>query len=161
MHVPAALSETVAWWAAAYGDHRLLSVSVRFLHIIGLVIGGGTAIVTDRAILIGARGGLPERASAMALLHRSHRTVVPALVLVVATGVLLSAADLSTFFGSPIYWLKLSLVALLLVNGAGLVAAERLATRTNAWRRLAFGSAASLTLWVVLLFVGTLLTASA
>ncbi len=161
MHVPAVFSDAVAWWAAAYADHRLLSVSIRFLHIAGLVIGGGTAILTDRAILRGARGAADERASAMASLHRSHRTVVPALVLVVATGVLLSAADVSTFFASPIYWTKLSLVALLLVNGAGLVAAERLAVRRNAWRRLAFGSAASLTLWIVLLFVGTLLTASA
>jgi hypothetical protein len=160
MHVPAALSDAIAWWAAAYGDHRLLSVSIRFLHIIGLVIGGGTAIVTDRAILRGARGTADERASAMAILHRSHRTVVPALVLVVATGVLLSTADLSTFFGSPIYWVKLALVALLLLNGAGLVTAERLAAQRDAWRRLAFGSAASLALWVVLLFVGTLLTAS-
>ena len=161
MHVPAALSNAVAWWAAAYGDHRLLSVSVRFVHIASLVIGGGTAIITDRAILRGARGGADERASAMASLHRSHRTVVPALFVVVASGVLLSTADLSTFLASPVYWVKLALVAVLLINGAGLVAAERLATRRDPWRRLAFGSAASLTLWIVLLFVGTLLTASA
>jgi hypothetical protein len=161
MHVPAVLSDAVTWWASAYGDHRILSVSIRFLHIAGLVIGGGTAIVTDRAILIGARGSADQRASALAVLSRSHRTVVPALVLVVASGVLLSAADLSTFFASPIYWVKLSLVALLFVNGALLVAAERLAVRKNSWRRLGIGSAASLTLWIVLLFVGTLLTASA
>jgi hypothetical protein len=161
MHVPATLSNAVAWWAAAYGDHRLLSVSIRFLHIASLVIGGGTAIITDRAILRGARGGADERASAMASLHRSHRTVVPALFVVVASGVLLSTADLSTFFASPIYWVKLALVAVLLVNGAGFVAAERLAAHRDVWRRLAFASAASLTLWFVLLFVGTLLTASA
>ena len=161
MHVPAALSNAVAWWAAAYGDHRLLSVSIRFLHIVSLVIGGGTAILTDRAILRGARGGADERASALAVLHRSHRTVVPALVVVVASGVLLSTADVSTFFASPIYWVKLALVAVLLINGAGLVAAERLVARRDVWRRLAFASAASLTLWIVLLFVGTLLTASA
>jgi hypothetical protein len=125
------------------------------------VIGGSTAIITDRAILRGARGGADERASAMASLHRSHRTVVPALVVVVASGVLLSTADLSTFFASPIYWVKLALVAVLLVNGAGFVAAERLAAHRDVWRRLAFASAASLTLWFVLLFVGTLLTASA
>jgi hypothetical protein len=161
MPVPAALSDAVTWWAAAYGDHRLLSVSIRFLHIAGLVVGGGTAMITDRAILRGARGNADERASAIVSLHRSHLTVVPALVLVVATGVLLSAADLSTFFASPIYWVKLGLVSVLFINGAGLVAAERLAARKDAWRRLAFGSAASLALWIVLLFVGTLLTASA
>ena|SRR6476469_7265978 len=161
MHLPATLTQGVAWWAAAYGDHRILSVSIRFLHIAGLVVGGGTAVVTDRAILRGARGTPDQRALAMLTMGRSHRTVVPALVLVVATGLLLSAADTATFFASPIYWTKLALVALLLVNGAGLVLAERVATQSNAWRRLAFGSAASLVLWFVLLFVGTLLTASA
>jgi hypothetical protein len=155
------LSNAVAWWASAYSDHRVLSVFVRFLHIIGLVLAGGTAIVTDRSILRAARGTAEQRASAMVLLARSHLTVGPALVLVIATGVLLSAADLSTFFASPVYWVKLSLVALLLVNGAGLFFAERLARRQDAWKRLAFGSAASLALWIVLLFVGTLLTAAA
>jgi hypothetical protein len=161
VHVPAVLNDAVSWWAAAYQDHRILSVSIRFLHIVGLVVGGGTAIVTDRSILRAARGTADQRASAMTLLGRSHLTVVPALVLVVATGVLLSAADLSTFFASPVYWVKLSLVALLLANGGGLVAAERLARRNNSWNRLAFGSAASLALWIVLLFVGTLLTVAA
>jgi hypothetical protein len=155
------LSNAVAWWASTYSDHRILSVSIRFLHIIGLVVGGGTAMVTDRSILRAARGSADQRASAIGLLARSHLTVVPALVLVVLTGVLLSASDLNTFFASPVYWVKLALVALLFVNGAGIVAAERLARRQDAWKRLAFGSAASLALWVVLLFVGTLLTAAA
>ena len=161
MHVPAFLGDAVAWWAALYSDHRLLSVSVRYLHIIGLVVGGGTAILTDRTILRASSGTPDQRASAMATLARSHRTVVPALILVVASGVLLSAADTATFFASPVYWVKLTLVALLLVNGAGIVAAERIASRSGAWRRLRIGSAASLALWAVLLFVGTLLTAVA
>ena len=161
MHLPVALSNAITWWASAYGDHRVLSVSVRFLHIIGLVVGGGTAMMTDRAILRGARGDASQRAAALATLARSHRTVVPALVLVVATGVLLTAADSATFFASRIYWVKLSLVGLLFANGAGLVVAERMAAQPKAWRRLAFGSAASLALWIVLLFVGTLLTAAA
>jgi hypothetical protein len=160
MHVPAVISEAVSWWASAYGDHRLLSVSIRFLHIVGLVVGGGTAIVTDRAVLRGARGTPDQRALAMITLSRSHWTVAPALALVITTGLLLSAADTATFFASKVYWLKLSLVALLLLNGAGLFLAERIAENEKAWRRLAFGSAVSLALWVVLLFVGTLLTAS-
>ncbi len=161
MHLPMVLSNAITWWAAAYSDHRVLSVSVRFLHIIGLVVGGGMAVATDRAILRAARGDASQRAAALATMARSLRTVVPALVLVVSSGVLLTAADVSTFFASPIYWLKLSLVGLLMVNGAGLVAAERIAGQPNGWRRLALGSAASLALWIVLLFVGTLLTVAA
>jgi len=60
-----------------------------------------------------------------------------------------------------VYWTKLALVALLLANGYGLVVAERVARRGHAWKRLAMGSAASLVLWFVTLFVGTLLTAAA
>ena len=97
----------------------------------------------------------------MAMLRRAHRTVVPALVLVAASGLLMTAADTDTFFHSPVYWTKIALVVLLFANGGGLVLAERIAGQPTAWRRLAVGSAASLALWIVLLFVGTLLTAAA
>jgi hypothetical protein len=160
MHLPQALGTTLTWWSSTYSDDRLVSVSVRFLHIAGLVIGGGTSVATDRVVLRAWHGDQAARSAALGALTRAHRTVVPALVIVVATGVLMTAADTATFFASPIYWTKIALVALLFANGAGLIAAERAAGRLAAWRRLAIGSAASLVLWVVLLFVGTLLTAA-
>ncbi len=43
-----AVSSVVSWWASAYSDHRAISVAIRFLHIAGLVVAGGTAIATDR-----------------------------------------------------------------------------------------------------------------
>lgn len=161
MHLPEIFRTTLAWWSSTYSDDRLVSVSVRFLHIAGLVVGGGMSITTDRAVLRAWRGDETARSAALASLARAHRTVVPALVVVVATGVLMTAADTGTFFASPIYWTKISLVALLFANGAGLFAAERVAAAGREWRRLAIGSAASLALWIVLLFVGTLLTAAA
>lgn len=158
MHVIVAVSSVLSWWASAYGDHRAISVTIRFLHIAGLVVAGGTAIATDRAILLASAGDDSRRATALAALARSHYTVVPALVLIGATGILMTAADVGTFFASRVYWTKLTFVALLFANGYGLVVAERLVKQGKGWRRLAMGSAVSLVLWFVLLLLGTLLT---
>jgi hypothetical protein len=156
-----AVSNVVSWWASAYSDHRAVSVTIRFLHIAGLVLAGGTAITTDRVILLASSGDAARRAAAVATLSRSHYTVIPALVLIVTTGILMTAADTATFFASPVYWTKLAFVALLFANGYGLVVAERLAKQGKAWTRLAVGSSVSLFLWFVLLLLGTLLTVAA
>lgn len=161
MTVPMSVHDALAWWTTVYSDQRLVAVSVRFVHIAALVIGGGTAIAADRMVLRAARGNAAAREAAIAVVRRAHRTVTPALVLVAASGVLMTAADTDTFLHSPIYWTKLALVALLVANGGGLVLAGRMLGRPSGWRRLAVGSAASLVLWIVLLFVGTLLTAAA
>jgi hypothetical protein len=160
MHLPIAVTSVLSWWASAYSDHRAISVAIRFLHIAGLVVAGGTAIATDRTILLAAADAT-RRSAALATLSKSHYTVVPALVLIVATGVLMTASDTATFFASPVYWTKQAFVVLLLANGYGLVVAERLARQGKAWTRLAIGSAASLFVWLLLLLLGTLLTVAA
>jgi ABC-type spermidine/putrescine transport system permease subunit II len=161
MHFPVVLSGFLNWWASVYSDHRVVSVAIRSVHIGAIVVGGGTAIATDRAVLRAARKGPETRNAALSMLAAAHRTVVPALAAVIATGVLMTAADSSTFLPSPLFWTKVALVLLLLTNGYGLVVAERLAVRGIAWKRLAVGSAVSLTLWIVILIVGTALTAVA
>jgi hypothetical protein len=160
MHLPIAVTSVLSWWASAYSDHRAISVTIRFLHIAGLVVAGGTAIATDRTILLAA-GDATRRSAALVTLSRSHYTVVPALVLIVGTGILMTAADTGTFFTSSVYWTKLFFVSLLFANGYGLIVAERLARQGRSWRRLAIGSAASLLLWMLLLLLGTLLTVAA
>ena len=155
-----AVSNVVSWWASAYSDHRAISVAIRFLHIAVLVVAGGTAIATDRTILLAAADAT-RRPAALITLSRSHYTVVPALALIVATGVLMTAADTATFFASPVYWTKQAFVVLLFANGYGLVVAERLSKQGKPWKRLAIGSAASLFFWFVLLLLGTWLTVAA
>ena len=155
-----AVSSVVSWWASAYSDHRAVSVTIRFLQIAGLVVAGGTAIATDRTVLLAAADAT-RRPAALITLSRSHYTVVPALALIVATGVLMTAADTATFFASPVYWTKQAFVVLLFANGYGLVVAERLSKQGKPWKRLAIGSAASLFFWFVLLLLGTLLTVAA
>jgi hypothetical protein len=163
MALPTFLASAIASWADFYDAHRMLSVSVRYLHLAGLVVGGGTALATDRRVLRALRSDPPERSATVAALHASHRVVVPALALVVMTGVLMTASDTATFLASPLFWAKMGLVTLLLLNGVGLVAAERAVTRERAkgWSWLGVTSAASLVLWLVILFMGIWLTSAA
>ena len=163
MHAPAFLASAVASWAAFYDGHHAVSVSVRYLHLVGLVLGGGTALAADRQILKASRSGPEERSAVVTALHASHRVVVPALAVVATTGFLMTMADTDTFFASRLYWSKLGLVTLLFVNGLGLVAAERAIAsgRTQSWLGLGIASATSLVLWLAILLAGVWLTVAA
>jgi hypothetical protein len=157
-------SGAVAWWANYYESHHVVSVTIRFLHLAGLLIGGGTAIATDRQLLRAVTGGGEQRTIALGILRQSHRIVVPAVSLVVLSGLLMTAADSATFFASRIYWVKIALIGLLLANGTGLLAAEAAVAKsagTKGWTRLAAGSLASVMLWLLILLMGTWLTVAA
>lgn len=160
---PAFLAPAVQAWADLYGNHQVVSVAVRFLHLAAILVGGGTALTVDRRCLKAARSGEPARAAALADLAAAHRVVVPALAVVAATGALMALADAETFFASRLYWSKMGLVGLLLLNGLGLLAAERAVGRgsAEAWTRLGLVSAASLLLWLSTLLAGVVLTVAA
>ncbi|HXE31506.1 MAG TPA: hypothetical protein VN515_06870 [Terriglobales bacterium] len=146
-------------WASLYANHALLRTIVAFLHIGGLALGGGTAISADLANLAAYRRA-GERPTALARLVSSHRVVVPALAVVFISGFLQLGSDLSTFTFSRVFWIKMSLVALLLVNGLLLLRAERAALGDDApqvWRRLRRASWTSLTLWLGITFLGAAL----
>jgi hypothetical protein len=83
--------------------------------------------------------------------------------LMVTTGLLMTVTDTDTFFGSRLYWVKMSMVGLLLLNGVGLLAAERAIARERpkGWLWLGLTSAASLVLWLAIVFVGVWLTVAA
>jgi hypothetical protein len=163
MGAPAFLAPAIEWWSALYGDHQAVSVAVRYLHLAGIVVGGGTAIAADRRVLRDGKGGEDARRAALAETAAAHRVVVPALALVVATGALMAASDVETFLSSRAYWLKMGLFALLLLNGGVLLAAERAAgaRRPTGWPALRAASAASLALWLAVLLAGVWLTVAA
>lgn len=164
MTPPALFSGVLTWWSALYSDHHAVSVTVRFLHLAGLVVGGGTALAADRHLIAAVSQDAAARRVALALAGASHRVVVPALALMVVTGLLMATADLETFLNSRLFWFKMGVVGLLLTNGALLVLAERAALRDGGdpgWARLRLVSAASLTLWLLALLAGTWLTVAA
>ena len=159
------MTSFTSWWAAYYSDHQMLSVTLRYVHLAALMVGGGTALAIDRVVLGTARRRTEDRRhAAMTALSGSHRVVVPALIVVAATGVLMTAADWSTFEASRLFWTKMALFAMLVANGGALVAAERRyadGVALEKWRRVIIASGASVLLWLVILWVGEWLTIAA
>lgn len=148
------LLASAAGWAAYYGAHPYVALAVRWLHLSGLVGGGGAAVVADRQVLV---AGEANRAGALEWLAATHRVVITGLVVMGVSGALMAAADLETFLGSKLYWIKMGLVGLLALNGAGVYRSGRAALRDPAgrsWTWVRVTSTVSLALWLLLVFVG-------
>lgn len=160
---PAVLASVTQAWADLYSRHQAVSVAVRFLHLAALIVGGGTALAADRQVLRALRMDPAQRADTVASLDASHRIVVPSLAVIVVTGLLMTLADASTFVGSRLYWFKMGLVGLLLLNGLGLLAAEHALAggRRRGWSWLGITAALSFLLWLAILFTGVWLTVAA
>ncbi|MBZ5496999.1 MAG: hypothetical protein LAP85_11405 [Acidobacteriia bacterium] len=153
-----------AWWSSYYGNHQVASVTIRFLHLAGLIMGGGTGLFADRQVLRAARSAPGEREAVLATLSRAHAHVISWILIVGITGALMTAADTATFLASKVYWAKMILVGLLIANGVALFFVERRTRRLGAaseWSRLVIVSTISAVLWLVTLFMGTLLTVAA
>jgi len=159
-----AVSPWIKAWATYYGDHALLSTTVTYLHLAGLVVGGGAAVTTDRQILRAWHRGGTWRPATLLDVAAVHNFVVGGLVLTVLTGALMLFADLDTFMASPLFWWKMGGVTLLLANGAVLSWAEGLARRSDGargWPILGSVSVMSMALWLITLFLGTYLKTAA
>ncbi len=146
-------------WASIYSNHAALRTGIDFLHIGGLLVGGGCAIAADRMSLRAASWEPSARALHLRSLGDIHRIVVVGLAAVMASGLLLFAADADTFVHSTVFWLKMALVVGLLSNGVRLVAAGRQIERgdAGAWGRLRRASGVSLALWLLITLAGAAL----
>ena len=147
-----ALGSAVSSWAHLYNNNHVVNATVTFAHFAGVLIGGGLALSADRdAFRAGAETG--AGASTLPIDRLLHRWVLSALALVFASGVLMMLADLDTYVSSTAFWIKMSLIVLLVVNGYARIRAE---TRAGVWLRRT--SAASAALWLGVLLVSTMLT---
>jgi hypothetical protein len=153
------LSHLVESWTSLYANHAALRTGIEFMHIGGLVAGGGCAITADLATITAAREGSATRTTQLQLLKRTHRIVVLGLVALIISGLLLLAADVETFLYSRVFWLKMGLMVLLLINGALLLLGERQVKRgePRAWARLHYTAVASLVLWFLTTLAGAAL----
>jgi uncharacterized membrane protein len=157
---PSALVALFEPWASYYSDSQLAQTLVTFAHIGGLVVGGGAAITADRGTLRMASD--VDRRRHLLEIGRSHRLVITSLAIVVVSGLLLFASDLETYWGSPIFWVKMALVAGLLVNGAQMQRVERKATLESVvssaqWGAMRGTAMASLILWLAITLAGVAL----
>lgn len=161
------MTETLArWfepWSDLYGNSAIVSTLVVFAHIAALVFAGGLAVTLDRATLRAARGPAEFRWRQLDELAAAHRLVVIGVSLSVISGLLLLAADVQTYLTSPVYWLKMTLFALLLLNGWTMTRVEsRIRHTPNAddadgWRRLRRAALFSMVLWFAIALGGVAL----
>ena len=156
------LARLVEPWNSLYSDSKAVSSAVLFLHLVPLLFAGGAAITADRATLRAARGSKEDRARQLRDLARVHAVVVGGLALSFVSGVLLFLSDVDEFLGSPVFWVKLGLVGLLLLNGFMMTRAEKAlgsgGEETALWARLRTISVLSLILWTTTTLVGVVLT---
>jgi len=151
------LADVIADWGSYYSNHAVLRTIIAFAHIAGLVLGGGAAIVADRGVLAAIRRGEVERTTLLTSVRNTHAVVLAGLVVVMVSGVFLFAADVDAYIASRLFWTKMALVALLMVNGLVLTRAERRATAGDdvSWGTLQWTAIASLALWLLTTLTGT------
>lgn len=159
MLVPEALVNLLKPWNDYYSHSKGAETVVQFLHIGGLLLAGGLAMSADRGTLRALRIAAADRTHYTRELGAVHRWVLSGLTIVVASGVALLASDIETFFGSWIFWTKMALVILLLLNGLQMTRVEA-ALRQDAsdaspqWPKLRRTAITSLVLWFVIAAFG-------
>jgi hypothetical protein len=159
MTAPESLVHLLKPWADFYSHSKTTTTIVQFVHIGGLLMGGGLAIAADRGTLRALRLAAHERSGHLRDLADVHRWVLSGLAAVVVSGLALLTADIDTFFSSWIFWFKMALVVVLLANGYRMTRTEA-ALRHGAaedsaqWNKLHRVAVTSLGLWFVVAAFG-------
>jgi hypothetical protein len=149
-------ADILARWAHLYSDHKAVSITVTYIHLAGVLLGGGLAVAADRDVLVSAPA--PDLMG----LRPPHRVIVTALVVIGASGLLMLLADLHTYVTSAVFWTKMGFILLLIGNGVLRLKAERtfLNGAAAAWVRIRRTSIASVVLWFLILLAGTIIGSS-
>jgi len=153
------ISHLLALWAHFYGQTTAVRATVTYVHLGGILLGGGLAIAADFAALRLSPETVPDWTSELDRLAAVHRWVVGGLALTFASGTLLLLAEVDTFATSIVFWTKMGLVALLLGNGYARLRCEIALRRGGVarWGWFRRASIASLALWFLIVLFGTLL----
>jgi uncharacterized membrane protein len=157
--VAVGLATLVARWARLYADHKAVSSSVTYVHLAGILLGGGLAVSADRTVLRWSPQAGPDRSRELEALGTVHRWVLAGLGLTFVSGIGMLFADLDTYVSSAMFWTKMGLVALLVGNGYLKLRAEAslVAGGSATLGRLRGTAVASLVLWFATLLAGTVL----
>jgi len=99
MVVSTAVSQFLARWAHLYG-HTPVRATVTYLHLVGILVGGGVAVAADRASLR-LLPTTPDWSEELARLASVHRWVVTGLALIFANGLLMAPVEVSEIVGFP------------------------------------------------------------
>ncbi len=160
MSAPTALVAMFDPWAEAYSNSSVLPTLIVFVHIAGLMLAGGFAIALDRGTLRAARSSHETQQRHLDELHVGHRWILSGLALSATSGLLMFAADVETYFDSPVFWSKMALIAVLLVNGFVMTRAEtrlRGGPDVAGWTGLKTRAVTSIVLWFTIALAGVAL----
>lgn len=157
MTVPDAVVSALQPWADLHASSSVVSAGLTFLHLAGLMVGGGAATGVDWQVLRTRTPG--ARVATCARVSEAHGVVRGALGLLVVTGVAMAAADVEVFAGSTVFLVKMALVGVLVTNG--LLLQRAAAAGPVRWSTLSATAAVSLCTWLALVLAGTLLEVSA
>jgi uncharacterized membrane protein len=159
MMLTAALRDLTTTWGSFYSNHAAVRTLIAFAHVGGLVTAGGASMTADREILAAYKRRARSRSVVLHTAPKAHGLVLAGLTVVVASGVLLFGADLDTYLTSRLFWIKMALIVALMINGAVLTRAERLASTNpdHSWETLQWTAIASLGLWFLTTLIGTAL----
>jgi uncharacterized membrane protein len=133
-----------------------------FAHLGGFLLGGGFAIAADAATIRAARGAESRRRRQLTYIRGIHGLVLAGLGVTLVSGVLMLAADLEALVASSVFWVKMTIVVLLLANGV-IIARTESALRTGTedadreWERMRTAALRSFVLWFAAVLAGTLL----
>lgn len=160
-------------WSDLYRSSAAAQALVLFGHLGGVALAGGFAVSADRTV-VRVRGVRPAvRIALLGNLRRTHWFVMAGLAMASLSGIARLLADLGTFLPSWVFWLKMLLLAALLVNGRALeIEGLRLRDAMEAgpgaqpqdpaelpgWQRLRTKAVRSASLWAATVLVGVLLT---
>jgi uncharacterized membrane protein len=159
MAIPELVKSLVDPWSSFYEGSKALISLARFMHLGGLLLGGGAAVTFDRASIRAVREDPVFRSHHLAMLRRVHRVVIAGLVLIALSGLMMLTADLETFAVSPLFKFKMLLVILLVANGFVITRIER-TLRPEAplgWTALGVTSRISAVLWFAIVLAGSVL----
>jgi hypothetical protein len=135
---------------------------VLFLHLVPLLVAGGTALVTDRATLRAASGNAADRSGQLAALAATHPVILGGLTLSLASGLAMFLSDVDTFVGSPFFWVKIGCITLLLGNGFVMTRTEQalrgVEDGRKLWARLRVVAMLSMVLWIATTLAGVVLS---
>lgn len=162
MFVPEYVVHLLKPWNHFYSHSKVTETVVQSLHIGGVLMAGGLAIAADRGTLRALRTPVSDRVFPMRELAAVHRWVLTGLTIVVISGLGMLTADIETFFGSWIYWTKMGLFVVLLVNGLVIVRTESElradpGEQSPHWGRLRARALSSIILWFTITVFGVAL----
>src|SRR4051812_23061524 len=101
------LADAAGPWQSLYSDSKVVSATVTFAHLGGMLVGGGMAIAADRHTLRAVRGTADDRTRQLDDLARLHTIVIGSLAIVTLSGVAMFLSDVDEFASSVTFWVKM------------------------------------------------------